>query len=67
MSAAASDDPANSTTSQPFSILSPNPSKRASERYYFLFFLVSLPFQAWVISQLSYSQPNDLILAVKPV
>ena len=52
MSAAASDDPANSTTSQPFSILSPNPSKRASERYYFLFFLVSLPFQAWVISQL---------------
>ena len=67
MGAAANDDPANSTTSQPFSILSPNPSKRASERYYFLFFLVSLPFQAWVISQLSYSQPNDLILVTQGV
>jgi hypothetical protein len=47
---------------QRFTILSPNPGKRSAERFYFLFFLASLPFQMWVTSNLSYSEPNDIPL-----
>lgn len=58
---------ATSAESRPFTILSSNPGKRAAERYYFVFFLISLPIQAWFNRKLSYSQPNDLLLGTQGI
>jgi len=48
-----------------FNLLSNNPGKRAAEKFYFFFFLASLPFQIWTTTKLSYSQPNDLLLVTQ--
>jgi len=48
-----------------FTILSPNPSKRAAELFYFWFFLLTLPLQIWVTTKLSYTSPNDLMLGAQ--
>jgi hypothetical protein len=42
-----------------FTILSPNPGKRVAEIWYLVWFLMTLPYQAWVSSGLSYTQSND--------
>lgn len=49
-----------------FSLLSTNPGKRAAEKWYLIFFLLTIPVQALVNKKLlSYVHPNDLILITK--
>lgn len=49
-----------------FSFLSTNPGKRAAEKWYFFFFLLTIPLQVVVNKALlSYTHPNDLILISK--
>lgn len=61
----------NSSTAagaRPFSLLSSNPGKRAAEKWYLIFFLLTIPIQAFVNKKtLSYVHPNDLILIAKGV
>lgn len=49
--------------------LSPNPSKRAAERYYFIFFLVTVPIQLLVLRSLSFAPgtSNDALLVTQGV
>lgn len=52
-------------TTKQWHIFSSNPSKRAAEIYYLSFFVLSLPFQAWIQSGLSYTEPNDFTLILQ--
>ncbi len=50
-------------------VLSPNPGKRAAEKWYFCWFLITVPFQLVIVQVLSYAPgtSNDAILVPQGV